>query len=946
MKNLFTSFVKTAVIAAGLFGVTTSIEAQTYNVGDDVKTFVENEDYGILVAPLLSTDTELNNWAAANTNDQQRINGKWDPRAWYAVFEVNAPAAGKYGVQLQVRSTTNNWQVAFSSSSSLEVSDRVNEATAPTWEQHARAIQLSTVTKETIELEPAVGTPEDEDYQPAVTEDKFAFGEGEWETIFATVDLQEGHNYVTFWLDRHFLDDDSNMKSADGGVLGFYVKSLKVLPTESAAAAEVLQQATRRIWLKDHYLQMSTEANTNLKTDYATLLAAVAAGTYTASTTALQADIEATDAIEDNLRHGVGQVLGGSNASLELPFYYSATDGICENERGYYEDAPVIFEYTNGKDIVYKFVTTEAGVYYPSFYIGAQNNNMFHVNILAEDMETKVMPQWDIDAGTGGWQTYERRENPTIYKFEAEAGKTYFMTMHIDNYVNFRGITVRQVTRELKTYAETEALSAQAQDLIAKYGEGVNRYIIGGEAAQPLIDALIAGVDAFTELLEDDPADDITNVYYALQEAIANLEVAPKYNLLPSSEETPFDLNWYSNISNAGTKKDGDITQIDNLRSNGWIEYTIYNTKDQAYKMDFEFGSANSAALTFVATGKVQYEGETLEIGVTESEPLEGTGGWQAFEPKSMTIPALPEGIVTLRFSCKIDASYAGNPRLFTFTPIEGTEGQGAAAVAKAYEDLKTLYNDDRFNELIAQAEAKVAQYSDALTYKQNYVTALQKSIDNARDVQANAQTLTERANAYKALETAVTNIDKTELIEWQVIPATEENPFDISKGTFNKWQMEGGGNIGYAYGEGSVVYNVEVTKAGYYDMTLTVSEPGDDAKMRIIVTSAADNSEIYNEVIDVPNTGGWGNKEDIAARGINLPAAKVLITVYGEAAGSNKFVGNTHAIVFSESDPAGIQNLKAAVKAEGIYTLGGQKVEGALKKGIYIVGGKKIVVK
>ena len=890
MKNLFTSFVKTVAIAAGLFSVTTSAQAQSFNVGDNVTSFVANEDYGILEAPLLSTDTELNNWAAANTNDQQRINGKWDPRAWYAVFEIDAPAAGKYGVELQVRSTTNNWQVAFSSSSTLDVSDRVNAETAPAWEQFARAIQLSKVGEDVIEIEPAQGEPGAEDYVPAITETSYYFAEGEWENVYATVELQEGHNYVTFWLSRHFLDDDNNMKAADGGILGFYVKSLKVLPTNAAAVAETLQRATRRVWLKNHFGQMSTAANANLNTNYNTLLAAVVGGNYSASTAALEADIEATDEIENNLRHVTGQVIGGGNAAFDLPFYHFATDGIAEDERGYYEDAPVIFEYTNGKDIVYKFKTAEAGVYYPSFLVAAANNNMFHVNILANDSTTKMMGQWDIDAGTGAWQTYETRENSTVYKFQAEAGATYYMTMHIDNYVNFRGITVRQVTRDPHTYAETKELSAKAQDLLAQYSSGMSNYMIGGN--QALLDALVAGVDAFTELLDDDPIEDITNVYYQLQEAIANLEVAPKYNVLPTTDDTPFNLNWYTETYNAGTKVDEGITQIDNLRSNGWVEYTIYNTKDQAYKLDFEFGSANSAALTFIATAKVEHEGEVIEIGSTESDPLEGTGGWQVFEPKSMTIPAMPEGLVTLRFSCRIDASYSGNPRQFVFTPIEGTEGQGAQAVEKAYNDLKTLYGDDRFAELISQAEAKVAQYSDELTYKQNLVIALQNAIDNARDAQVNAQTLTERANAYKALEAAVANVDNTELVEWQVIPTTEENPFDISKGTFNRWQMEGGGNIGYAYEGGSVLYNVDVTEAGTYDMVFTVSNPGEGGVIRVTVTSVADGSEIFSDIALVPNTGGWGNKEETRVNAITLPQGKVQILVYGETAADNGFVG------------------------------------------------------
>lgn len=939
MKKLFTFDMKRAALAAALLSGSFTAQAQTFNVGDAVTSFVASEDYGILVAPELSTDTELNNWAAANTSDQNRINGKWDPRAWYAVFEINAPAAGKYGVEVQVRSTTNNWQVAFSTSASLDASERAAIGVAPEWEQYARALKLSKVAAETTEIEPAVLDEEGNVLSPAITETNYAFSEGEWETIYTTVDLLEGHNYVTFWLSRHFLDDDNNMKAADGGILGFYVKSLKVLPQEAAAPAEVLQQATRRIWMKDNYGQMSTAENATLNANYATLHAAVAAANYSASTDALKADIEATDKIENNLRHVTGQIIGGGNASFDLPFYHFATSGICENERGYYEDAPVIFEYTNNKDLVYKFVTTEAGVYYPQFKIAAANNNMFHVNILAADSATKVMPQWDIDGGTGAWQSYEDRVNSTIYKFEAEAGATYFMTMHIDNYVNFRGITVKQVTREQHTYAETEELSNKANDLLAQYGSGIQLYMIGGN--QALLTALENAIDAFTELVEDDDPEIITDVYYQLQEAIAQLEAAPKNNVLPTTEETPFNLNWYSNIYNAGTKVDAGITQIDNLRSNGWVEYTIYNTKDQAYNMDFEFGSANSAELTFVATAKVEYKGETLEIGVTESEPIPGTGGWQVFEPKSMTIPAMPEGLVTLRFSCKIDASYAGNPRQFVLTPIEGTEGQGQQAVEKAYEDLKVLYSDDRFAALYEQAEALIAQYGDPDTYEQQLVVKLQTALDNARNAQANAETLTEKANAYKALETAIANMAGIKEIVWQVIPDTEENPFDLKQGAFNRWQVEGGGNIGYGYQGGSVEYCIDVQEAKAYDMVLEMSNPAEGGSIRTTVTQAG--NEIYNEVKDVPNTGGWGNHENVVFT-MNLPKAKVRLMLYGETAAGN-WVGNIYSIKFQDADPSGISNISTDRTAQGVYTLQGVRVEKPTK-GLYIIGGKKVLMK
>ena len=81
MKKMFTSSLRAAAIAVGLLSTSFVAQAQSFEVGAPVTSFVENEDFSIMVAPSLSTDTELNNWAAANTADQNRLNGKWDPRA-------------------------------------------------------------------------------------------------------------------------------------------------------------------------------------------------------------------------------------------------------------------------------------------------------------------------------------------------------------------------------------------------------------------------------------------------------------------------------------------------------------------------------------------------------------------------------------------------------------------------------------------------------------------------------------------------------------------------------------------------------------------------------------------------------------------------------------------------------------------------------------------------
>ena len=134
--------------------------------------------------------------------------------------------------------------------------------------------------------------------------------------------------------------------------------------------------------------------------------------------------------------------------AFALPYYHALTGGaISENERGEYSDAPMVFEYTNGKTLVYKFTTTVSGTYYPMLYAGTQLSTNAHVNILASDSITKLVNGWTLTPNTGAWQVYTMWKQPAISSFEAEAGQTYFLTIYFENYVNVRGLYLMQVVQ-------------------------------------------------------------------------------------------------------------------------------------------------------------------------------------------------------------------------------------------------------------------------------------------------------------------------------------------------------------------------------------------------------------------------------------------------------------------------------------------------------------------
>lgn len=948
MKNLFTSTLKTAAMAVGLFGFAASASAQGAQPGENVTAFVENEDMGLFDknCPKFTTDEELNNWAWPQYNDGNTVGGRDDQRGWRGVFELNAPAAGKYGVEIQLRSTTNNWIVALTASQGLDASERANLDVAPDWFDFYRPTKMSVVTSEEVVIVPAEGDPiEDPDnYIPAITENHETFESGEWETIFVPVDLEAGHNYVTFWLSRRYWDLNT-LTGPDGSINGFYVKSIKLLPMESGNAAVALQKASYKIWYNTWYPYTNVAGNANLKADYDTLLAAVAAGNYSASTDALMAGVEATDAAEEDLRTGTGFVLSGSKLAFDLPFYnYSSNTGLRENEHGAYSDAPVVFEYTNGKTVTWKFKSEVDGTFYPELYIGSQSETAVKVTILGEDQETIVMPAWSCPANTGDWQNYEKRNNSSVARFEAEAGKTYYIKLEFDQYANLRGLSVNQMIQGTKTYEELLEMMAKGEDVYAKFQPGTDGYFsIGGDNNADAVMELENALAMASDLDEKSTEAEITEAYYAIEEAIAKLETITPVNVIPADAFDFTNAEFYGSWT-----VEGGGSNVGYVVANGGANYSIYNKQDGLYTIRFNCSAPSGGGIMRYSIACTLEDGTELVVATKDFDILE-SGGWAEWEAETANyvwenVP-VPAGSVQLQLFGVLAGGngYIGNYNSINFE-YTGGEGEGQKAFEAALAEYAAKYTSENLQALINEAQALVAQYNDADTYEQQLVVALQKAIDEAQEV-VSSELLAERVNAYKGLETAMANMASIKTIEWQVIPSTEEAPFDLSKGAFTSWRVESAGNIGYGYQGGSVEYCIDVTEAGAYDMVLEVANIAEGGSIRATVTQAG--TEIYNEVKDVPNTGSWNDHQDITFT-MALPQAKVRVLLYGEtSSGDNgQWVGNIYSIKFQAGDPNGISTVSAEQNTkQGVYTLQGVRVD-APAKGLYIVNGKKVLVK
>ena len=689
MKRMITQTMKAAALAVSLFGASAVAQAAAITPGQSVTEFITSEEYGILSAPALTTADSLANWAYGSYNDGN-VMGNQDQRGWRAVFEVTAPAAGKYGVEVKLRTTTTNWMVGFGASKSLELSERMKDSiSVPIWENMVRPTLISTVS----ERVDTIAEADTINGIPAITETTYSFETGEWETIYVPVELTEGQNYVTFWLCRTYQGID-NLKGPDGSINGVYVQSIKLLPQGSGDVASVLQTATLKLWQQRMYPAMNSEAGANLAADYAALHAAYGAATDYSSldVSKVQAGIDAVVAREADLRNGQGAIVDGDSAIFALPYYHNLLGGsISENERGEYPDAPMVFEYTNGKTLVYKFTTTVDGTFYPECYFGTQLSTKAHINVYAADSTTKMFPTWVLDPNTSDWQVYKMFSSPNTAKFEAKAGDTFYFTLYFENYVNVRGLYMRQVIQTGKSYAELEEIAAKGEDVFAKYQEGSDGfYAIGGDLSliAPLEDALAMASD----LAEDSPIADITAAYYALEEAIGKIETLPTINTIPTTEANPFDISLgeftYWRMEGGGN--------IGYAYGNGQVIYTVYNKVDCNYNIEFTCSNqATDLSQIGFRVEVINEKGDTLRLD-PQVVDITGAGGWALWDDPNanytVSLP-IPAGKVYVYVYGVMAASnnFVGNMNKFNFYEVPGSEGAGSKALDAAIAGVDVI---------------------------------------------------------------------------------------------------------------------------------------------------------------------------------------------------------------------------------------------------------------
>ena len=852
-------------------------------------------------------------------------------------FKVNAPKAGKYAVEYLVNVTGNNVQLAATASDSPVAVDEPDFGVFA----HATTVTDEDLPEPVEAAEPVEGEEVTEVAEPFVPADPVY--------MYSAVELKEGINYVHVWMHVYWRNDALAPQKVQ-------FKQIRILPEGSGNVAAVAARASQKAFRVKYFRSLQDATTATMVSDYEALVKAIQNDYTTADTTAVVADLTAAALKEEAVRHGKGVIVGADSTRIDLLLYHSEYNnpttmaplggydesGAYEMELGQ-EDYPAQLEFTRTNYFTYKFTAAdnlpEGGSWYIQYLASSNNSASINMTILAEDSSTVVMNTYNLSTANGAWQNYEFMDKRDVAKFQMEPGKTYYLHMYYHEYTNVRDILIRYTPREYHTAEQLEALMEEAQAKLWFYREGTDEYYAVED--RTLLDRLQEATDRAEEVVYDEDLELVDAAYDNLSDAIIALENLKVLNILPTTE-----LNVRSNDPNqtyrCSYKADGGIWQLDNFNSGGHITYKVYNKEDAEYEVNYQFAHAGDGAQLTFEFFVIDEDGNEFVTATATTEQMPSTGGWQTFEDKYLKIGAAPAGYIYLRISGEGNGqAYSGNPRMFNISVVPDTEGAGTKALEAAKEAYYAKYTVENLQALIDRAREEAAVYGYP-EYDQTQVNQLNVVIGQATE--ALAAEVNVRAVVYKQLEASIDGLANSKKINWQTIPTTEENPFSLNAGVFNKWQVEGGGNIGYAYAEGSVLYYVNVAEADTYDMTLNVSTPGTGAQLRITVTSE-DDSELFNQVLDVPNTGGWGNKEDIKTS-MTLPAGRVKLLIYGEQAGDNNFVCNTHVISFTKGDPTGIADAQRTMNdAPAIYDLQGRKVN-AVKKGLYIINGKKAIVR
>lgn len=869
-------------------------------------------------------------------------------------FQIQAPADGIYGIEYLVNATGNNVQLAASASDDEEI------VIEPDWSEFTHMIcttdaDLPTpIDPDMLDVEPVDG-----EETPAEPEEPVELAQPVY--LYSAVNLRAGINYVHVWMHIYWRNDNVAPQKVQ-------FKSIKVLGQGSGEVAALAAQASQKAFRVKYFTSLQDATTANMISDYNALLEAICNNYAMANTAAVEADIAAVEAKEQDVRHGKGVVVNNDSTRIDLLLYHNEfnnpstmaplggydQNGAYEMENGL-EDYPTQLEFTRNNYFTYKFTAGKSGNWFIQYYASSNNAATIDMTILAEDSTTIVMPQYKLSTANGSWTNYQLVGNPELAKFAMEEGKTYFLHMYYNQYTNIRDIRVRYIPKQTYTTQQLEELCQQAESILGKYVEGSVAYYTVED--RTLLDKLVEALDNAYEALD---ADIVTTseAYEQLKDAINALSGLKTINVIPSDDANPFDVTTYTESNNCSYKTDGGIMQLDNFKSGGHMLYRIYNATDAEYQVDFEFAHQSSGAqMQFMVY--VSEDDFDFTVADVTSETFESTGGWQVFEPKTIRIGGIPEGYVYLKIS-GTGPSYVGNPRQFRFTPIPGTEGAGTIALEKAKKEFFDTFTPESMQQLIQRAQESIDVYAPGTVY--DYVIVDRTPIENVEAAISDANSalasteIEALAKAYVNLENAINGLSKLKVYNW--IPNNDLNIFNLAMGNFNKWRYEDGGNIGNGYVDGSVTYHIYVTEDAKYDMTVAIANPMEGGSFRVTAMPDENKTILFDNVYNVPNTGSWNRDENVIAEGVPMPQGFVNVTIAG-VTDAGGWVGNIFKIIFTKIE--GTEGEGSAAIADGInqvntdktnshiYGINGQYVGESLRslpKGIYIVNGKKVVVK
>ena len=350
-------------------------------------------------------------------------------------------------------------------------------------------------------------------------------------------------------------------------------------------------------------------------------------------------------------------------------------------------------------------------------------------------------------------------------------------------------------------------------------------------------------------------------------------------------------VSWNSGWAYRNDGVDIEVTQ-DTYNTNGykvgfidtddWMQYTVEVAADSVYDLKVRQGSGSSTGANFYF--------EANGVRVTPNTFSTNTGGWDAFSTKTISDVILLQEDTVMRFIANTGGLNVAGFELVPTGPLSSLNSVFVASKTADYTSIEVQFNKpvDSLN------MGSSSDYTVTVNGSPVSVTQVRRKESNKRVVLLSLSTsltfLDEIKVGYSGVglktvdQLAVQNFTLEDVLndlpKFNVIPGKieAESFFEMSGVSLeNTSDIGGGKNIGYLDQGDYLLYEVQVSHTGTYDVTYRhASQSSGSLRLTLLDTSGAVYSNLH--IAALPSTGDWQTWQSTVKNGVYITKGQYLL--------------------------------------------------------------------